>query len=239
MRSRHRRLRYELLETRDLLTTVQISDELVGHHDSRVTVPVNVDDATGIRAAEIRIEYDAAQLVVQPKDVVAGAAWAGTAVAMTNVDERAGVITVFVFSTTSLAGGSGSLVDVSFTINRDVQATKTAIDLAEVRLNEGQIELTATPIPGADPTDGTITITRVNDSQLGKSMQSDLRRVCVVNQQNLSQESFVQPLPPLAPPHLIRSTLADKPARLPHGRGFIGPVEDLVFARTHDWLRVR
>ena len=45
MRSRHRRLRFESLESRDLLSTVQIADAIVGESASRVTVPVEIDDA--------------------------------------------------------------------------------------------------------------------------------------------------------------------------------------------------
>ena len=238
MRSRHRRLQYESLETRDLLTTVQIADGIVGHAASRVEVPVDIDDATGVRAAEIHIEYDTAKLDVHAKDITAGAAWAGRAVAMANVDEQAGTIVVFVFSTESLTEGSGSLIDISFTINSDVRPTKVTIDLAEVRLNEGQIELSVTPVRGSDTTDGLITIKRDNPTKFDRSERDGLLRVCVAERPE-SQALFVQPLPRITMTHDRSSVLADRPAWLRRGSRFIGPVSDLIFATTHHWLLSR
>ncbi|HUG67971.1 MAG TPA: cohesin domain-containing protein [Pirellulaceae bacterium] len=248
MRSRHRRLRYELLETRDLLATVQIADGIVGHPSERVTVPVNIDDATGVRAAEIRIEYDTAQLDVQRKDIAAGSAWAGTAVAIANVDQHAGAIVVFVFSTESLAGGSGSVIDVSFTIRSDALPNEAAIDLAKVRLNEGQIELTGVPQVGADTTDGSITIQR--DTIQRDTIQRDtvpqdhrfaqehLMRACVVERRPDSQALVSQPAPPITTTvHPLPAALTDKPVRMRRESHFIGPTADMIFAAQEDWLR--
>jgi hypothetical protein len=239
MRSRHRRLRYELLETRDLLTSVQISDEFVGHPASLVTVRVEIDDATGVRAAEIRIEYDTSQLDVQPKDITAGSAWDGKALVMANVDEQAGVIVVFAFATESLAEGSGSLIDVSFRIRSDARPTEAAIDLAELRLNEGQIELSAKPVPGSDTTDGLITLNRHNAKEFEGTVRDGLLQACVAKRGTEAQALFNQPLPPTATPHHLSSGLADKAIWLRHRSRFIGPVSDLIFASTQDWLRVR
>jgi hypothetical protein len=236
MRSRHRRLRYELLETRDLLTAVQISDEIVGHSNSRITVPVEIDDATGVRAAEIQIEYDTARLVVQPKDIAAGSAWAGKAIALANVDQPSGVITVFVFSTGSLAGGSGSLIDVSFTIRPDVRATNATVDLAEVRLNEGQITLMATPVAGADTTDGVITIKRDTTRQHDRSPRYLRGLVCVADVGAKSQDVFALPTSHDLSMHPLQSTLSDKRSWLRRGDKFVGPIADQLFATTDRWL---
>lgn len=243
MRSRHRRLRYELLETRDLLATVQVADGIVGHPSERVTVPVNIDDATGMRAAEIRIEYDTSQLDVQRKDVAAGSAWAGTAVAIANVDQQAGVIVVFAFSTESLAGGSGSVIDVSFTIRSDALPNESVIDLAKVRLNEGQIELTRVPQVGADTTDGAITIqgdpvpprdTVPQDHRFAQ----ELMRACVVERQPDSRAFASQPAPSITTTvHPFPAALTDKPVRMLRESTFIGPTADMIFAAQEDWLR--
>ena len=235
MRSPHRRLRYELLETRDLLTAVQIADGVVGHPAGHVTVPVDIDDATGVRAAEIRIEYDTAKLDVLAKDITAGSAWNGKAIAMANIDEQAGTIVVFVFSAERLTEGTGSLIDVSFRIRSDVRVTKATVDLVEVRLNEGQIELTATPVSGVDTTDGLITIKRDKIRHVGTSAQGDIVRACFADGLAGSQELFVQPLPPPASTHPLHPSLADKPAELRRGSRFIGPSADLIFAATEHW----
>lgn len=237
MRSRHRHLRYELLETRDLLTTVQISDEIVGYPADRVTVPVNIDDATGVRAAEIRIEYDPALLDVQRKDIVAGSAWAGTAVAMSNVDEQAGVIVVYVFSAENLAGGAGSVIDVSFTIRSDAPPSRLVIDLAKVRLNEGQIELSTVPNVGADTTDGLITIKRDTIPELDRSAQESFMRACVVPRPAGPQEFVTQPFPPITTGHPFSSDSTGKPTWRPRESNFVGPTADMIFAAPDDWLR--
>lgn len=235
MRSRHRRLRYELLETRDLLTAVQIPHEIVGHSGHRVIVPVDIDDATGVRAAEIRIEYDTAQLDVKPKDIAAGAAWAGKAIAISNVDEPAGVITVFVFSTENLAGGSGSLIDVAFTVRADVRGMKATVDLAEVRLNEGQITLPASPLIGADTTDGVITIKRETNRKQGSSPPTHRGLVCVAEASQTLHDVFTHPTPHAAPRHSVESTLSDERVRLRRSNTFVGPIAEHAFATTDRW----
>lgn len=232
MRSRHRRLRYELLETRELLATVQISDAVVAHSAERVTVPVNIDDATGVRAAEIRIEYDTSQLNVQPKDIAAGSAWDGKALAISKIDEPAGVIVVFVFATEDLESGSGSLLDVSFTIRNEARATKAAVDLAEVRLNEGQIALTTSPVTEADSTDG---LRREPNRQHDRSSRDRQGSVCVAEVRENSQVSLAHPVEYIAPTQSLRSTLSDKTARLRRDIAFVGPIADYVYADPTRW----
>ena len=55
---KNRRLRFESLESRRLLTSVDIPVDLMGQVLEQVSTPVNIDDATGVRAAEIRVTYD-------------------------------------------------------------------------------------------------------------------------------------------------------------------------------------
>ncbi|MEO8495635.1 MAG: cohesin domain-containing protein [Planctomycetota bacterium] len=236
MRSRHRPLRYESLETRDLLTTVQIADAIVGHPTSRVNVPVTIDDATGMRAAEIRIAYDTKQLEVQPKDITAGSVWAGKALAMSNIDEQAGVIVAFVFALESVAGGAGSVIDVSFTVRSDSDARVAKVDLAEVHLNEGQIVLAKEPISGADATDGVIRIKRDAISNRDLPVPRDRTQVCAVDWQAGTPPIRSQPAPHIAALEPLRLTPTDKSAWLRRGSKFIGPLPDAVFATTDQWL---
>ncbi len=53
-----RKLSLQSLETRKLLAAVDIPDDLSGAPAAIVSVPVNVDNATAIRGAEIRLAYD-------------------------------------------------------------------------------------------------------------------------------------------------------------------------------------
>ena len=57
-RKKSRRLGLESLELRRLLAAVDIPDDLTGAAAAIVSVPVNVDDAAGIRGAEIRLSYN-------------------------------------------------------------------------------------------------------------------------------------------------------------------------------------
>ncbi|MCA9142095.1 MAG: hypothetical protein KDB05_04890 [Planctomycetales bacterium] len=236
MRSRHRRLRYELLETRDLLTAVHIASDHIRHTNNHVKVPVNIDDATGVRAAEIRIEYDTTQLDVRPSDITAGSAWGGKALVMSNVDEAAGTIVAFVFATKNIESGSGGLIDVSFTIRKDAQEAQTVVDLAEVRLNEGQVPLTAVPVAGFDTTDGVITIRRSVVRPFERTLGNRIELVCVAE---VSQH--VGPMPAPLSPHVTPllpklSTSNEKPTWQRHKHSFVGPIADHLFATTDRWL---
>lgn len=156
-----RLLRFESLESRRVLAAVDIPDNLTGQAGADVTVPVNIDNALGVRGAEIRLDYDTNVLDITQSNITAGSVWAGDATVdvVANVDEAAGTIVVSVFGAQSLPASSGSLVQLKFTVRSGVTAnTSTAIDLNEVSLNEGAITVSPSPQPGTDTTDGTITI---------------------------------------------------------------------------------
>jgi hypothetical protein len=218
-----------------LLTAVQISDAIVGHPGGRVTVPVEIDDATGVRAAEIHIAYDTSQLDVQAKDITAGSAWSGKALAISNIDKPTGEIVVFVFATDRLESGSGSLIDVSFTIRKDARATNATVDLTKVRLNEGQIALIATPIVGADSTDGVLTITRESIHPSDSSLLGSRGLVCFAGAKDKLHDVFAHPTPHITPMHPVQSTLSERPTWLRRGNKFVGPFADHLFATTDRW----
>ncbi|MGE3780398.1 MAG: cohesin domain-containing protein [Pirellulaceae bacterium] len=154
-----RTLRFELLEARRVLAAVDIPDDLSGEVAEIVATPINIDNAAGVRAAEIRIQYDPTRLNVTEDDIQAGSVWAGSAEVVANVDADAGTIQVFVFAAQELGAGNGSLLNVNFAIrNNAAMGDVLTIDLAELSLNEGAIPLITTPQPGADGTDGRITV---------------------------------------------------------------------------------
>jgi hypothetical protein len=158
-----RRLGIELLEFRRLLTTVsvEIPMDLEGNAGGQVLTPVIIDEAIGVRAAEIQIEFDPEILSASSASVVPGSAWADAedVQLVANVSEETGTIVIFVFGPEDLDASAGSLVDIAFTIRPEVPVgTTTVVDLVEVQLNEGQIEVDPAPLPGPDPTDGMITV---------------------------------------------------------------------------------
>lgn len=161
MSSRARRLRLENLESRRLLAAVNIPDDLTGQVGAEVAAPVVIDSAEGVRGAEIRIKYDPNVLTLTAEDVTAGTAWQSVedTQVVANVDQATGVVTVFVSASAGLPDIEGSLVIFAFVVREQATpGTETAIDLVEVKLNEGSIAVNPAPIAGPDPTDGSILI---------------------------------------------------------------------------------
>ena len=156
-----RRLRLENLESRRLMAAVNIPDDLVGQVGAEVAAPVVIDSAQGVRGAEIRIKYDPTLLTLTPEDVTAGTAWQSVedTQVVANVDQATGTVTVFVSASAGLPDIQGTLVVFAFDVrDQATPGTETAIDLVEVRLNEGAIVVNPAPIAGPDPTDGSILI---------------------------------------------------------------------------------
>ncbi len=161
MMNRKRRLCFEPLDARRLLAAVDIPDDLTGAPLGQVTAPVNIEDAAGLRAAEIRLEYDANVLEIDADDIVAGTVWGDddTVDIVASVDASTGTIVIAVFAAEGIPDVDGSLVELQFTIRAGVAAgTTTDLDLTFVRLNEGSITVDVMPQPGADATDGRITV---------------------------------------------------------------------------------
>ncbi|WP_254509284.1 cohesin domain-containing protein [Anatilimnocola floriformis] len=156
-----RRLSFESFETRCLLAVVDIPDDLQGVPQQQVASPVNIDNAAGIRAAEIRLKYDPTVLDISDSQIVKGSVWGSDAnvQVVANIDAVNGVIAVFISGADGLPSGSGSLVNFNFTVKAGATVgSTTTLDLTTVRLNEGAIVVNPAPQAGADATDGVITI---------------------------------------------------------------------------------
>ncbi|WP_047817447.1 cohesin domain-containing protein [Rhodopirellula islandica] len=159
---RSRRLSIQSLEGRRLLAAVNVPDDLTSAPDAIVSVPVNIDSATGVRAAEIRLSYDTSVLDLDADDIDFGSVWGtGNDTQVTaNVDDAAGTVVIFVSASSELTDVSGSLVELPFSVASDaVLDSTTVLDLTLVTLNEGQISVDPAPVSGSDSTDGLITIT--------------------------------------------------------------------------------
>jgi hypothetical protein len=168
MMFRNRRcLSVETLESRCMLTVaVNIPVDLTGEPGGQVLAPINIDDAVDVRGAEIHINYDTALLDAEESGVTAGTVWpADDTLVSANVDDAAGTIVVFLSTAEGLDSGSGSLLEVQFTIDGSAPVDGTTdVDLALVELNEGAIEPDPDPQPGADSTDGLITFVPAEDT---------------------------------------------------------------------------
>jgi len=165
-----RRLTYEVLETRNLLSAtaeaedvpsvrVEIPDQLVILPAAQFTVPINIGVAAGLRGAEISLAYDTALLDTDDANVTAGSIWSASgAEVVANVNDANGTITVWIFQAEAIDPQAGTLLNITFLLNNGVASgATTQIDLQSVRLNEDQIVADPAPVPGTDETDGVIT----------------------------------------------------------------------------------
>ena len=159
-------LGFESLEPRRVLSSVSIPVDLTGEAGEQILVPINIDDAEEVRAVEVEISYDTELLGTDSSSVTAGSVWAtGSSEVNALVDSDAGTIVVWGFATEGLGPGSGSLLQIEFTIGSDVlPGDSVEIDLVEVALNEGTIIVDPEPQPGEDSTDGLITFGGIEDT---------------------------------------------------------------------------
>ncbi len=83
-----------------------------------VSAPIQIDSASGVRAAEIRLSYDTDTLNIDSNSIQAGTVWASNSDTQVtaNVDDAAGTIVLFVTSANSLGNLAGSLAVLNFTI---------------------------------------------------------------------------------------------------------------------------
>jgi hypothetical protein len=171
------RLGFETLESRQLLSGatastlstvyVHVPDDLTGQPGGQVVAPVDIDNASGVRGVEIRINYDTALLDASDASVQPGSLWPqGSATQIVvSVDDTAGTIVAQVFTAEGLSAVGGSLLDVHFSISSGATVGQsTAVDLAKVRINEGEIVPNPEPQPGPDSTDGKITFVSPADT---------------------------------------------------------------------------
>jgi hypothetical protein len=150
---------FECLEARRVLAAVSIADVTAEAGGTRA-VPINIDTASGVRGAEIRLLYDTELLDLTNEAVTAGNVWtgAGDTLVVANVDDASGSVVIFISAASGLADVSGSLAILNFSISPTAGGRTAALDLVEVILNEGAIVVAPAPQPGPDPTDGSITI---------------------------------------------------------------------------------
>lgn len=124
---------------------------------AEVSTPIEVSGAEGLRAAEVRIQFDPTEVTTDASQIRSGSIWGGKAAVIANVNQEAGTIVAFVFSATPVTSGDGGLIDIDFTTRPSTPHDGSlVIDVQKVRLNEGRISLTTEPVVGSDSSDGRI-----------------------------------------------------------------------------------
>lgn len=110
---------------------------------SSVSLPVMIDDATGLQAFDFQIQYDPELVTLAAAEVAAGsllgsadASWS----LVTRADAATGTLFVTAYSTEGLVGGPGELIRVGVTAEPGATGT-TPLDIGG-QLNEGRLVMT-------------------------------------------------------------------------------------------------
>ena len=116
-----------------------------------VTLPLSIDSAGGLKAADFTVSYNTALLDLANADVALGALPAGWSL-VRNVIDSSGLARIGLYNSDPLASASGVLVNLNFHIVNNASSTTVPVSLVTntgtaSRLNEGQLPLT--PVAGA------------------------------------------------------------------------------------------
>ena len=119
-----------------------------------VTVPIQLDTATGLDSVQLRLAFDSDALElrnVRKGSLTADFDW---------LQDRStpGVLVVDMARMSALDGGRGSLLELDFHVRADVADGSYRLDLQWANLNDGRLTLTPAPKPGIDVTDGSIAV---------------------------------------------------------------------------------
>lgn len=137
------------LEQETQLPTVSISDSLTASPGEIITVPISIDDATGIVSADITLKFDADifEIDLETLEFNLGSL-TGTQTADDATDDWNSSIVIFtdgtinfnVYDETPLTGGTGSLIELKIKVLDSAPVDiNSPIDLVSVSLNEDKI----------------------------------------------------------------------------------------------------
>lgn len=131
------------------LSTVSISDSLVASPGEIITVPISIDDATGIVSADITLKFDASIFDINLDTLEFNlGTLTGTQTPDDATDDWNSSIVIFtdgrinfnVYDENRIAGGTGSLIELKIKVRDNAPVDITSpIDLVSVSLNEEKI----------------------------------------------------------------------------------------------------
>ncbi len=141
MAQKRRSLCLERLESRQLMAAMPLPESIVEAADETYEL-VDVRAASGIRAAEVLVRFDPNTTRVEASDIRAGSVWQGRAAVIAKVDQVAGTIKAFLFTTRPLAGDAGNLIDIDFDVPDGMaEDIKPVFAIDRVKLDEGRVRL--------------------------------------------------------------------------------------------------
>jgi len=134
---------------------VTIPASLTATEGGTVTVPINIEPATGLEAAEIRLAYD--PHVLRVKSIDRGSVTSAFDAFVSG--ENNGIIRIDTSSLQPLGEvATGTLAEIVFEVVGVPATGSSVLDLQWVSLNDGHMVLTPLPVVGADEADGQIAI---------------------------------------------------------------------------------
>ncbi|MDV6033154.1 MAG: hypothetical protein F9B45_24310 [Phycisphaera sp. RhM] len=139
-----RRLAAERLESRRLLATVSVTQSF-DESARELRLPLRVQNAHDVRAAEIRIEYDPNVVRAEEWAVEPGEFWNGRVSMSVNIDQDAGTITAFLYTAEPVEASDGDLVSIGFREEACVSQPGAApITVSHVNFDERAAALSVT-----------------------------------------------------------------------------------------------
>lgn len=129
---------------------LSIPDDLTAEPGDALTVPIQLDDATGLEGADVVLQYDTNVFDLTAQNIKTGDLLDGWSL-VANVNEPSGTVKIIMYNTTPHTGGGGTIVSMNVDVSTDAYSGPSVIDLQESsELNEGALVLTLD--------DGTVTI---------------------------------------------------------------------------------
>jgi len=130
-----------------------------------VPLAVAIDEGPQFAAVSLRVAYDPAVLKITESGIRLADAFAGGVLSV-GIDAAQGVIDIALVTADSLQpssdGGTaelgGSIVELDFSVLENSKCGETVVDLVEVQIDEGRIELDPAPAPGFDALDARLEI---------------------------------------------------------------------------------
>jgi hypothetical protein len=139
--------------------TLSLPTGLSVERGERVVLPLSVNELpAGLESAEFTLSYDPEMLVIDAVRAGELAAGFGFFHADTTTPGYIRIDTSSGFGATEADADGGVLVELEFTVLGDAGPGLTVIDLTGARLNDGTYTLIPEPVPGADGTDGSLSI---------------------------------------------------------------------------------
>jgi hypothetical protein len=138
------------------MAIISIPSNLSVNPGASITIPVNINDATGVESVDLTISYNTALVDLT---AVSNGTLTGAFTVTPNINDPIGTVTISLFGTAPIANGSGSIVQLTFSAPNGIpNGSSTVLDLVSASINEGAIAVSLT--------DGSLTIGTISQPSL-------------------------------------------------------------------------